>query len=225
METTTGTAKTKNKADANGEATKAQAAAVEVSEVDRLIAEQEAPLDLQGQGYTKVRTEIDAFYNPQIRVAVPGVANAFKEVTCKLAAIPIQKKRRPAKQNEPEKQGLYYVCIVTQPMLAKDSDGNVVALKQGQTVWVDERYDFRMLENLMPRRLDNGQLVGGEVIAKPIEKINLRSGGRTKWRFDLFMRYLDGNQMASYGLGDIGTFNSMKALAASNEVEGEEVPF
>lgn len=221
METTTGTAKNK-KAAVNGETS--ASAGVEVNEIDRLISEQEAPLEVQG--YTKVRTEIDAFYNPQIRVPVPGVAGAFKEVNCKLSAIPLERRKRPAKPGEPEKQGLYYVCLVTSDMLAKDGEGNTVVLKRGQTVWVDERYDFRMLEKLMPRRLDDGKLVGGEILAKPIEKISLKSGGRTKWRFEIFMKFLDGNQMASYGLGDIGTFNSMKALPASAEVvEGEEVSF
>ncbi len=208
-----------------------------VSDVERLVASQAGAEENLG-GFERVVTEVDAFYRPVIEMPIPGVDGGKREVKCTLRGIPVEKRRRPMNPNEPEKQGWFYLVRTTHEMLAvtekTENVGGVifkevVAMKPGQIVWVDERYDFRMLDRCIPHYDENlKKYVGAEVFAKPLEKINLRKGGRTKWRFDLRARPMDGEQLKAYGFGGFGSFSERRALPGATveaDVEGEEVPF
>lgn len=201
-----------------------------VSDIERLIAQQsEERKDLGG--FEQVTTNIDAFYRPIIEVPIPGVKDGKREVKCEVQGIPIERRERPRNPSEPEKKGgTFYLVKVTREMLAVTDKPpvngfrDVIALKPGDIVWVDQRYDFRLLDRCIPHYdHERKRLMGAEFYARPTEKINLRSGGKTKWNFDVRAKLLDEEQLKAHGFGGFGTFAERRALpaAATSVVEAD----
>lgn len=192
------------------------------TDVMALLDAQEVVDEKALDGFEKIQTEVDAFFSPEIEVPMDD-KGTVRKVLCQLHCIPISMHERPRDPRRPEMTGgKYYKCVVTKPMLARDENKEVKALKPGQIVWVDQRYDFTILDRCMPKMRD-GRLHAAEFFAKPLNKISLKQG-RTKWRFDLRARVLSGNELASWGIGNFSSLNDVKQLTASNPDADDDQP-
>lgn len=181
----------------------------------------------EADDFAVVNPELDYY---KAAALVENSAGEKVERKYAIRGIPLARRERP-KAPDDERQGHYYVFVLTAPATLFSREGEPVEASRGDFAWVDERYALRCLATHLPRTTKDEEgvesyLAVTEVIIRPTSKIALK-GGRSLWKFDIRARNL--SAVAATGIVALTAPAALPMPAEPPPAEGDdlngEIPF